>query len=199
MKFTKEGQEISLPEFERFTGAKWIPGLEFDDPKVFSSICKTGAKLYKKGEMTLEQVWLGRYFQQEIAAPPAPDVEIRWIDNTLGWGVFALRDLKKMTFLAEYGGKVRKRIKNDTKNGYCFEYVLVQGFSSPYVIDAQEQGSVARYINHSSTPNLNSALATIDHVSHVVLYAKEPIAKGTQLCYDYGSDYWSQRTAPIPL
>jgi SET domain-containing protein len=104
-----------------------------------------------------------------------------------------------MQFIAEYTGLLRKRSKADTKNAYCFEYVVAQGFDSGYTIDAQEQGSIARYINHSEKANLNSALATLEGLSHVILYAKEPIAKGTQLCYDYGPDYWSKRTAPVAL
>lgn len=195
----KEGKQLSLEELQKLTGAQWIPGLDFEDFHVFSELAKEGLKLHKKGEMTLEQLWLGRYFQKEIQSSAIPDVVIRWIDPVFGWGVFANRELKKMQFIAEYTGKVRKRRKTDVKNAYCFEYLLVQGFHSPYTIDALDQGALARYINHSSTPNLNSSLATFENISHVVLYTKEPIAKGTQLCYDYGPDYWSKRTAPILL
>lgn len=197
--FEKEGKLLSLEEFERYTGAKWIPELVFESPLIASQIVREAIRLYKKGEMTLEQLWLGRYFQKEILSHFVPDVSIRWIDHLLGWGVFARRDFKKMQFIAEYSGRVRKRKKGDIKNSYCFEYVVAQGGYSPYTIDALDQGGLSRYINHSGIPNLNSSIATFENTSHVVLYAKEPIAKGTQLCYDYGPDYWSKRTAPIPL
>lgn len=199
MIFEKEGRLLTLEEFEKLAGAKWVPKLDFDDFRIPSKIAKDALKLHKKGEMTLEQLWLGKYYQKEIASNCAPDVAIRWIDPLLGWGVFALKDLRPMQFMAEYAGKVRKRRKADDKNAYCFEYIVAQGFRTPYTIDALDQGGLARYINHSSTPNLNSALATFDNISHVVLYVKDPIAKGTQLCYDYGPDYWSKRTAPIPI
>ncbi|HSX10587.1 MAG TPA: SET domain-containing protein [Chlamydiales bacterium] len=195
----KEGCELTLHEFEKLTGAKWIPKLEFEDPPVLADIVKSASKLHKKGEMTLEQMWLGKYFQKEISNCFVPDVAIRWIDPMMGWGVFALRDFRDMQFIAEYTGQVRKRRKGDDKNAYCFEYVVAQGFRCPYTIDALDQGGLGRYINHSETPNLNSSLATFNNVSHVVLYAKGAIAKGTQLCYDYGPDYWSKRTAPSPL
>lgn len=199
MIFEKEGKPLSFEEFEKLTGAKWVEGLDFENSNIYNSVVHEGRKLYEKGEMTLEQIWLGKFFQKEIASHFIPNVATRWIDSHLGWGVFALSDLKKMQFIAEYVGKVRKRKKTDVKNGYCFEYVLIQGIRSPYNIDAQEQGTLARYINHSQTPNLNSALATFEDVSHIILYTKEPVAKGAQLCYDYGPDYWSKRTAPIPL
>ncbi len=199
MIFEKEGKQLDLEEFERVSGSKWIPKLDFDDFHVFSDIAKESVGLYQKGEMSPEQLWLGSYFRKEILTCETPELAIRWIDSQLGWGVFAMKDLKKMQFIAEYAGKVRKRRKTDIKNAYCFEYLIVQGVSSPYTIDALDQGGVSRYINHSFTPNLHSSLATLDHLSRVILYTKEPIAKGTQLCYDYGPDYWSKRTAPVPL
>lgn len=195
----KEGKPISLLEFEKLTGAKWNPKLWFEEYKIQFSLAKEAAKLRKKGELTLEQMWLGSYFQKEILSAAVPDVAIRWIDPYLGWGVFANRNFRKMEFIAEYVGKVRKRKRADKKNAYCFEYVLVQGENTPYTIDAMDQGSLARYINHSPNPNLISGLATFENISHVILYTKEPIAKGTQLCYDYGPDYWSKRLPPLPL
>lgn len=199
MIFEKEGRELQVEEFEKLTQAKWIPKLDFATMSVLFDIKNRGAKLYKKGEMTLEQIWFGKYYQKEIRTSHIPDIAIRWINPTLGWGVFALRNFKKMEFIAEYVGKVRKRKSADTKNGYCFEYILAHGFKTPYVIDAEEQGGVSRYINHSNAPNLHSSLATFDNISRVILYAKEPVAKSAQLCYDYGFDYWSKRTAPIAL
>jgi hypothetical protein len=197
MIFEKEKTLLSLSEFEKLTGARWISSLIFEDVTLLSSITKVGEKLYKKREMSREQLWLGQYYQKEILSKFEPEVAIRWVDSVLGWGVFALRDFKKMEFIAEYVGKVRKRKRTDRKNAYCFEYILAPGIRSVYTIDALEQGGVARYINHSSKPNLLSSLATYNNLSHVILYAKEPIAKGEQLCYDYGPDYWAKRRAPF--
>ncbi len=199
MIFEKDGKTLSLEEFEKLTGAKWLSKLDFENSKILPSLIRQGEKLYEKGELTLEQIWLGKYFQKEIASHFEPKVAIRYIDPYLGWGVFALQNFRKMQFIAEYVGKVRKKQKQDKKNAYCFEYIITQGFRTLYTIDAMDQGAVARYLNHSEAPNLESALATFDHLSHVILYAKEPIAKGEQLCYDYGPDYWSKRAAPIPL
>lgn len=193
----KEGKQLTLEEFVKETGAPFLSPLIFAEDAVLSDIQSRFAKLYKKGEITREQLWLGTYFKKEILSQPLPDVSIRWIDNKLGWGVFALRPFKKMEFIAEYGGKVRKREKNDSKNSYCFEYVVAQGHSTPYNIDAETGGGLARYLNHSGTPNLHSALATFDNVSHVILYVKEQVQTGEQLCYDYGPDYWKHRPPPL--
>lgn len=197
MMIEKEGKELTLIELEKITKTKWILNLRFETPKIHHDLLKKGASYHKKGELTLEQLWWGRYFQKEILSLSLPDVAIRWIGPSLGWGVFADRNFKKREFIAEYVGKVRKRKREDAKNSYCFEYVIAQGIKSSYTIDAQDEGGLARYINHSATPNLVSQLATFDGLSHVILFTKEPIAKGAQLCYDYGPDYWSKRKAPI--
>jgi len=135
-----------------------------------------------------EAVWLGTYFRKEILSHHLPEVSVRWIDERMGWGVFAERNFKAMEFIAEYTGVVRKRKRSDRTNAYCFEY-----FPDPYVIDAQDQGGLARYINHSETANLVSAPAWIDGVLHIILYTKHPVLKNSQLCYDYGPDYWKHR------
>jgi hypothetical protein len=199
MMIEKDGKELTLAEFEKLTGAKWLPQLDFSDFSISGDLAKKGAKLHEKGEITLEQMWLGSYFKKELTEGHKPGVVIRWIDPQIGWGVFAARDFKKREFIAEYAGQVRKKQKADAKNAYCFEYILAPGFTTPYNIDARDQGGLGRYLNHSPTPNLLSALATYQNISHVIFCTKEPIAKGTQLCYDYGPDYWSKRTAPIAL
>ncbi len=114
MKIEKERNALSLEQFEKLTGAKWIPTLDFDDFIFHITLAKEGEKLYQKGEMTLEQLWLGRYFQKEIISSHLPDVSIQWIDPIFGWGVFANRDFKKMEFITDYTGKVRTRKKKAT-------------------------------------------------------------------------------------
>lgn len=195
----KDSETYSIEQFEKMTGIQWQTNLTFKDFHLVPKIKKKAAKLYKKGEMTLEQIWLGKYFQKEIETNYTPDVAIRWIDSILGWGVFASRDFKKMEFIAEYVGTVRKSMRADRKNAYCFEYPIASGMKTPYTIDALECGSIARFINHSENANLNSSLATFDDVGHIILYTKKPLAKETQLCYDYGPNYWSKRTKPLPI
>ncbi|HSX26138.1 MAG TPA: SET domain-containing protein [Chlamydiales bacterium] len=198
MIFEKEGRRLSLEEFEKVTESSFVSKLDFEF-HVLIKIVKECAKYHRKGYLTREQLWLGSYFKKELTELAIPDVTIRWIDETLGWGVFANRDLKPMTFIAEYTGQVRKRRRSDAKNGYCFEYIIAQGSKTPYTIDAQKQGGIARFINHSEKGNLIPNLATFDNVSHVVLYVKEGVRKGEQLCYDYGPDYWKRRKAPLDL
>lgn len=197
--FEREGRILSLFEFEKLTGAKMIPQLDFAQASLVADLSKQCDKLHKKGELTRQQVWFGKYYQKEILSQAAPALSIRWIDDQIGWGVFAEQDLRKMDFVCEYTGLVRKRKRADKTNGYCFEYLISQGEESPYVIDASHQGGASRYINHSAKPNLLSILATFDNITHAVLIVNEPIKKGTQLLYDYGANYWAHRPKPVAL
>lgn len=199
LSFEKGGRLLTLFEFEKITAARFIPQLEFVETSLITDLSKQCSKLHKKGELTRQQVWFGKYYQKELLSQAAPALSIRWIDDKIGWGVFAEQDLRKMDFVCEYTGVVRKRKRADKTNSYCFEYLISQGESSPYVIDAAQQGGASRYINHSAKPNLLSILATFDNITHVVLIANEPIKKGTQLLYDYGADYWAHRPTPLPL
>ena len=189
-------QRIPALEFEKMTGARFIPQLDFESALLLTRLIRQSKKLYAAGEFSRKQLWLGSYFCQEVLSFPIPDVTLRYIDSSLGWGVFAARDFKEMEFISEYAGKVRKRRWSDKKNAYCFEYLVASGHSTSYVIDACGQGGIGRYINHSFTPNLISALVTIDHVSHVILVTHQRIPKGTQLSFDYGATYWKDRLAP---
>jgi hypothetical protein len=194
---SKGGDEspISLSQLHQITGAHYLAGLEFIDFKTWRQI----AKKTDPSEMDAEHKWLSTYFRKEVLQPSVLEVSLRWIDDRVGWGVFAGRDFLPTEFIAEYSGVVRKRVPQDAKNGYCFEYPLAPGRDSPYLIDAQDRGGISRYINHSNKPNLTSLSVHVEGVNHIVLYTVKKIGQGEQLCYDYGPDYWKRRGAPQNL
>ena len=197
----KEGslRLLTVSQFEAATGAAFIPQLDFGSFSVLRDIVERTKKVHKNGGLSSEQLWLGSYYRKEIQSPLIPEITIRWIDDSVGWGVFAAKAFKKRELVAEYCGKVRPRQRQDRQNAYCFEYIVAPQVPTPYTIDAQDQGGIGRLINHSGRPNLLSALATLDWVSHVILIANEPIPAGEQLFYDYGPDYWSSRSKPKNL
>jgi len=197
----KDGVErlLTVPQFEALMGAAFIPRLEFEGDAVIDDIREKTQKIHEKKELSKEQLWLGSYYKKEIQTMVLPEVTVRWIDDSIGWGVFAAKAFKKREFIAEYSGKVRPRRRQDKNNAYCFEYIVAPHVPTRYTIDAETQGGIGRLFNHSDRPNLLSALATFESVSHVILIANEPIREGEQLCYDYGPDYWSRRSKPQKL
>lgn len=199
MLFEKDKIPLSLAEFEKLTGAKWLDELAFESEKLKAKIKKKISRYEKGGKFSVYQRWLGVYFEREILEKTSPKLSIRWIDDKLGWGVFAEQDIKRNTLIAEYTGTVRKRTLRDKKNAYCFEYLLAKEKKTPYTIDALNWGNISRYINHSNTPNCVSALATLGPLSHILILTAEFIPRETQLCYDYGEDYWASRKDHIEL
>lgn len=191
--FEKEGLFLTLQEFEKLTLVKWQQYQDFSLEAFFYL-----AKKIPKMESSPSQKWLAAYFHEEILLEP-PRLSIRWINPDLGWGVFAEERLPEMRYICCYLGLVRRHTKKDHKNSYCFEYPLSLEEPSPFTIDAREQGGVARYLNHSSKPNLTSSLVTIAGLNHILFYTTRAVAKGEQLCYDYGPAYWKKREAPQEL
>ena len=72
-----------------------------------------------------------------------------------GRGVFAVQNIKKGTRLLEYKGKrlthkeADKMYGGGAESGHTFLFTL----NDDYVIDANQDGNSARWINHSCSPN----------------------------------------------
>jgi hypothetical protein len=188
---TRPDRIVDFDQLQKITGARYIPYLEFDS---FHTLKKVAVR--KRIRLTPERLWLSAYFKEELLKGFVPKVSVRWTDDKIGWGLFAERDFQTMEFIAEYSGLVRARSKKDSKNAYCFEYLLIPDEETPYLIDAQDQGGISRYINHHPNPNLSSTFTLIEEIPHVILYTCKSIKKGEQLCFDYGPDYWKKRSPP---
>lgn len=199
LKTDKKTEEIGEEKIKELSSSLLISKLFFLNESIYKKIQKKTKKLKEKNELSKQQIWLGTFYEKEIKEAFSPPLYLKWINEEIGYGVFAHQKLKKMDFIGEYTGVVRKRERRDRKNPYCFEYLLAPGHKSCYTVDARDIGGLSRFINHSSEPNLMSALATIEGISHIILYAKREIQKDEQLFYDYGVDYWSCRKGPLSL
>jgi hypothetical protein len=193
IRIEKGGEErlLTTREFEALVGAAFIPTLDFESFSVLQDIVERTKKMHKKGELLRERRWLGKLFRKEVESLFFPDVVVRWIDDSIGWGVFAGKAFKEMEYITEYSGKVRKYERRDNKNTYTLHYI------TSYIIDAQNQGGFGRFINHSSQPNLLLTLATVDSIEHAILITTRAIEKGEQIVYNYGPDYWRHRKKPV--
>lgn len=185
---------MRLQDLHQWTGVPYRPGLEFSSQSLLRKLLRLSLKLQKKELLSRRQLWLGSYFQKELLSDPILSLSLRWIDSRIGWGLFAEKPLQQMEFIAQYSGLIRKRKRADRSNAYCFEYSLAPDCSTPYLIDAQDQGGISRYVNHSDSPNLSAELATYDGMTHVILYTSRSIQPNEELCYDYGPDYWQNRS-----
>lgn len=108
-----------------------------------------------------------------------------------GNGIFALRDLPAESPVIEYRGlrlthaQTNKRYAGNAESGHTFLFTL----NDKYVIDGNQGGNAARWINHSCAPSCQAFL--IEHPSkdrkldRVVIETLRPIKAGEELSYNY--------------
>ncbi|KAJ1381488.1 hypothetical protein SESBI_45098 [Sesbania bispinosa] len=131
-----------------------------------------------------------------------------------GWGLRSLDPIRAGTFICEYAGEVIDRAKVYYNDEYVFdtsriyepfkwnhEPSLLEEVSSnvssedytlpsPLVISAKDVGNVARFMNHSCSPNVfwQPVLHAENNQSflHIAFFALRHIPPMTELTYDYG-------------
>src|SRR5260370_12828223 len=101
-----------------------------------------------------------------------------------GYGVFALRRIRKGTDIIEYlGERVSHEVANaryehkDPKDGHTFLFTV----DAKTVIDAGINGNEARFVNHGCDPNCQ----TVDIGKRIFIEATRTIQPGEELAYDY--------------
>ncbi|MBP6692038.1 MAG: SET domain-containing protein-lysine N-methyltransferase [Xanthomonadales bacterium] len=120
-----------------------------------------------------------------------------------GNGVFAACDIPTGVELIEYKGRLRSiaqadRLYADTSGtGHTFLFTLNEG----YVIDANVDGNVARWINHGCDPNCEAFVHEGAHgdlrKDRVIIESRRAIAAGEELTYDYGIILEEPHTAKL--
>ncbi|KAE8713850.1 Histone-lysine N-methyltransferase, H3 lysine-9 specific SUVH1 [Hibiscus syriacus] len=125
-----------------------------------------------------------------------------------GWGLRSWDPIRAGTFICEYAGEVidETNARQDGENEYVFhtsrlyksfkwnfESESTEDFDipSPVIISSKNSGNVARFMNHSCSPNVfwqpimyesnNEAFL------HIAFFAKKHIPPMTELTFDYGT------------
>jgi SET domain-containing protein len=109
-----------------------------------------------------------------------------------GNGVFAVAPIAAGEELIQYKGALMTHAEADTKygdggeTGHTFLFTL----NETYLIDANRNGNIARWINHSCAPNCRALVeesASGDpRKDKVVIESIRAIKPGEELTYDYG-------------
>lgn len=98
------------------------------------------------------------------------------------WGLYAMEHISANDMIIEYvGEKVRQQVADLRERRY-----LKSGIGSSYlfridestVIDATKRGGIARFINHSCTPNCTAKIIKVDGSKRIVIYALRDIPRG---------------------
>jgi SET domain-containing protein len=120
-----------------------------------------------------------------------------------GTGVFATAPIAKGERIIEYRGQRRTHDDVDAgdegsaESGHTFLFTL----NDEYVIDGARRGNVAKWINHSCSPNCDSIIEEAEGddrtKDRVFIEAKKAIKPGEELTYNYGITLGEPHTARL--
>lgn len=95
------------------------------------------------------------------------------------WGLYAMENISANDMIIEYVGEIiRQQVADMREKKY-----LKSGIGSSYlfriddstVIDATKRGGIARFINHSCTPNCTAKIIKVEGSKRIVIYALRDI------------------------
>ena len=177
---------------------EYIDELEFSCEKIHEKVRLRCLKKMKKKHFAAYNRWSCSLFAQELKQKKQKAFSIEKIHPLVGYGVIAKERIAPLTFIGEYTGEVRNRVRSDSKNDYAFGYVDGR-FTTPWVIDASKKGNFTRFFNHSYSPNLISRWIIADEVAHIAFFSSCVIEVGDKMTFDYGPYYWRNRPIPQSL
>jgi len=118
-------------------------------------------------------------------------VEARFIDEKVGYGVFAKKGIPKGEVLGVYTGKL-KLLEGDSHSKYLFSFHAKA--LKDVLVDGKNAGNWTGLMNHSpyksKMTNVDVKEFFYNGLPYIIFFAYKPIRKGEQLLYDYGDDYW---------
>jgi len=109
--------------------------------------------------------------------------------SSTGLGLKALRSFKKEEELIEYTGQ---RISNEKTYGMANRYLFY--LNDKYCLDGSSRANIARYINHSCSPNSQAVLSNDEQ--SITIEAIKPIEEGDEIVIDYGKEYFEEFIEP---
>lgn len=109
-----------------------------------------------------------------------------------GMGVFAHRDIPAGTEIIRYQGRLLTHAEADERYGGNVDegHTYLFTLNEHYVIDGNDQGNSARWINHSCDPNCHAVTIEDAHErperDRIVIESLRDISAGEELSFDYG-------------
>lgn len=185
---------LSETEFMSFFGVKYRRHLTFADYAFFQQVLKNCPWTLQSSVLGADNRALSLQYQLELASGAVADVTIQWIDDILGYGLFANQDFPTGTYIGEFTGRLRRlyRARSDA-NSYCFHYPTRFWSWNYMTVDALLEGNETRFINHNDTPNLEPLCASDRGLNHIIFVTSKLVQAGEQLTYNYGKDFWRNR------
>lgn len=103
-----------------------------------------------------------------------------------GWGVFAAEPINKNKYIIDYAGELIPQKESEKREARYLRQGRIWCFrvNRAWSRDANVGGNIARFINHSCTPNCYSQVVG----TTIWIRAARHIRKGEELTYDYHTE-----------
>jgi hypothetical protein len=162
---------------QKLDGLKYVTGIRFEE-----GIEKKVVALYVKMGTRFTFRWIPRQRRTLV----------RFINERVGFGLFAANRIASGNIVCEYAGFVC-RYESIADHTYSYAYMLEEpnDLGLTLIVDSLQEGNESRFINHSPQSNLLSSCEFYNGHSHILLRSKREIRAGEQLFLDYGESYWS--------
>lgn len=171
----------------------------FESEEIFDEILSGTKKAKIADKIPPEKIWMGIYFDKEIQTGTHPKLSIRFINDKVGFGVFAEQRIPSCAFVGEYRGVIKEGKKKEFKDKlHCVRYTVWEMGRRRFVIDAEKRGNFTRFINHSAKPNLSLQSVYWRGIPRMIFVALKEILPGMQLTFDYGTFFWKE-CSQIPV
>lgn len=138
-----------------------------------------------------------KYLKNCVATEYQAPMYIQWVNDIVGYGVFAKELIRAGDYVMEYAGCVCSSVDDST---YAWAYPCVPGGfgieKKRYMIDGRLCGGEARFVNDpidAEQLNLSLGLIYVNGAYHNVYLAVKDIQPGEQLFVSYGDGYWKDR------
>ena len=109
--------------------------------------------------------------------------------ETHGWGAYALENVEKGDFMYEYTGSLLSQDEAE-RRGNVYDKTTISflfDLTEDSVVDATRKGNKSKFANHDSTrPKCFARIMFVNGDHRIGIYAKEDIAAGDELFFDYG-------------
>lgn len=104
-----------------------------------------------------------------------------------GLGLFALQPIAAGKRIIEYTGPLISNEEVERSRGRYFF-----GVNSRWSIDGSPRSNLARYINHSCSPNAEAIISG----RRVWIWSRKKIKAGEEITYNYGKEYFEDLIKP---
>lgn len=177
--------------FEALHDLTYISQPLFESEKILGEVLCRAQKAKAEDAIPYAKIWMGIYFDDELLAGIHPKVSLRFIDDEVGFGVFAAQRISPCALIGEYTGQLVEAKKRALASKFhCVRYTTWDIGKKRYVLDAEKMGNFTRFINHSSQPNAGLQSVYWRGIPKMIFVALKEIAEGTQLTFDYGAIFW---------